>query len=69
MPKERLQRARYALIVDSTFLKNVPIDNVLSDVMVMTVPLSRIPEMAEVVVAMFDPEMAGTYREPPPWRE
>ena len=66
MPKERLQRVQYALIIDSTFLKNVPIDNVLSDVMVMTIPLSRIPEVAEVVVAMFDPEMTGTYHEPPP---
>ena len=28
MPKERLQRARFALLIDSTFLKNVPIDNV-----------------------------------------
>ena len=69
MPKERLQRARYALILDSTFLKTVPVENVLSDVMVTTIPLSRIPEMAEVVVAMFDPEMTGsTYREPPPKR-
>ena len=66
MPKERLQRARYALIIDSTFLKNVPIDNVLSDAIVMTFPLSRIPEMAEVVVAMFDSEMylsRATYKE------
>ena len=54
MPKERLQRARYVLVVDSTILKNVPIDNVLSDLMVMTIPLSRITEMAEMVVAMFD---------------
>ena len=68
MPKERLQRARYALLIDSTFLKNIPIDNVLSDVMVFTLPLSRIPEMAEVLVTMFDPEMTGTYKEPPPRR-
>ena len=66
MPKERLQRARYALLIDSTFLKNVPIDFVLSDVMVFTLPLSRIPEMAEVLVTMFDPEMKGTLKEPLP---
>ena len=65
MPKERLQRARYTLLVDSTFLKNFFIDNVLSDVMVMTIPLSRIPEMVEVVVVIFDPEMTGTHRQPP----
>ena len=40
MPKEWLKRALYALIVDSTFLENVPIDNVLSDVMVMTIGTS-----------------------------
>ena len=68
MPKEMLRRARYKLIIDATFLKNVPIDNVLSDVIVMTIPLSRIPEMAEVVVTMFDPEVTGTYRKPPPKR-
>ena len=68
MLKERLQRARYALLVDSTFLKNIPIDNVLSDVMVFTLPLSRIPEMAEVLVTRFDPEMTGTFKEPPPRR-
>ena len=68
MPKERLQRARYALLIDSTFLKNIPIDNVLSEVMIFTLPLSRIPEMAEVLVTMFDPEMTGTFEEPPPRR-
>ena len=57
-----------ALLIDSTFLKNIPIDNVLSVVMVFTLPLSRIPEMAEVLVSMFDPEMTGTFKEPPPRR-
>ena len=66
--KESLQRARYALIVDSTFRKIVPIDNVPSDVLVMTIPLSRIPEMTEVVVAMIEQEVTGTHREPPPKR-
>ena len=63
-----MQRARYALLVDLTFLKNIQIDDVLSDVMVMTIPLSQIPEMTEVLVPMFDTEMTGTQREPPPKR-
>ena len=66
MPKERLQRTRYALLIDSTFLKNIPIDNVLADVLVVTLPLSRIPEMAEVLVTIFDPEKFGTFKEHPP---
>ena len=36
--------------------------------MVLTVPLSRIPEMAAILVTMFDPEMTGTHQEPPPKR-
>ena len=36
--------------------------------MVFTLPMSRIPEMAEVLVTMFDPEMTGTFKEPPPRR-
>ena len=66
LPKERLKRACYALIVNSTSPKNIPIDNVLADVMVFTMPFSPIPEMAEVLVLMFDPEMTGTFNEPPP---
>ena len=68
MPEKRLQRARYALLIDSTFLKNNPVDNVLSDVMVMTKPLTQIPEMAEVLVTMFDLQMKVTHRDPPPKR-
>ena len=34
--------------------------------MVVTLPLSRIPEMAQVPVTMFDPEMTGTFKESPP---
>ena len=66
MPKGMLPRARYALLIDSTFLKIMPIDNVLSDVMVMKLLLSRITKMAEILAAMFDPEMTVTYGEPPP---
>ena len=42
--------------------------NFLSDVMVMTIPLSLIPEMAKDIVTMFGPKMTGTHREPPPER-
>ena len=66
MPKDRLQRARCVLQIDWTFLKNIPIDNVLSDAKVTTLPLSRIPMMAEVLATMFDPEMTGTHRDLPP---
>ena len=67
VPKERIQRARYAFLIDSTFTKNVPLDNVMPDVMMITLPLSRILEMVEVLIAIFDPEMKGTtFREPPP---
>ena len=52
--------------MDSNFLKHITIHNVLSDVKVMTVPLSRIPEMAGVLVTMFDPEIAVTHQQPPP---
>ena len=63
MPKEMLLRARYAFLMDSTSLKNV-----LFKKMVMMIQLSRIPEIAEALVTMFDPEMTGTHREPPPKR-
>ena len=31
-------------------------------------PLSRLPEMAEVAIAMFSPDLEGPQREPPPRR-
>ena len=31
-------------------------------------PLSRLPEMAEVAIAMFSPDLEGPLREPPPRR-
>ena len=40
----------------------------MPDVMVATMPLWRLPEMAEMVVAMFAPELVGSLREPPPQR-
>ena len=64
MPKDRLQRARYNLLIDYTFLINIPLDNVLHEVMVMTLPLPRILEVGEVLVTMFHLEMTGIYRKP-----
>ena len=48
MPKQKLELTRFALLIDSIFTKNVLIDNVSPDVMMMTVPLSTLPEMADV---------------------
>ena len=31
-------------------------------------PLARIPELADMVVAMFDPDFTGSLKEPPPQR-
>ena len=64
--KSALQPARFCLMVDSTCRSDLPIDNILPGVMVMTMPLARIPEMAEKVVAIFDPNLTGSLKEPPP---
>ena len=66
--KSVLQRARYCVIIDSTGRRGLPIDNLMPEVMVMTMPLARIPEMAEMVVAMFDRDLTGSLKEPPPQR-
>ena len=34
--------------------------------MVVTIPLSRLPEMAEIVVTLFAPELEGSLKEAPP---
>ena len=66
--KSVLQRASYCIMVDSTFRSDMAIDNLMPDVMVATMPLARLPEMAEVVVAIFAPELTSSLREPPPQR-
>ena len=38
----------------------------MPDVMAITIPLARIHEMAEMVVAIFDPNLTGSLKEPPP---
>ena len=64
MSKEAIQRTRYCVMIDSTVPCDLPFDNVIPDVLVVTMPLSRLPEMAEVAVALFSPE--GPQSEPPP---
>ena len=41
MPKDRLQRERNAVFIESTLTKNVADDNVMSDGLEMIIPLSR----------------------------
>ena len=66
MSKEAIQRTGYCVMVDSTVPCDLPLDNVFPDVLVVTMPLSRLPEMAEVAIALFSPE--GPQSEPPPSR-
>ena len=66
--KAALQRARYCVAVDSTLKSDLPIDNLLPDVLVLTMPLSRFAEVAEMVAVMYDPNLRGSLREPPPRR-
>ena len=68
IPKDLLQRTRFCVMVDSTILCDMPYDNVVPYVMVVTMPSSRLPEMAEVAVAMFAPELEGSLKEPLPKR-
>ena len=46
-------------MVDSTVPCDLPLDSIIPDVLVVTLPLSRLPEMAEVAIAMFLPELEG----------
>ena len=66
--KNALQRARYCVAVDSTCKSDLPIDNLMPDVLVLTMPLSRFAEVAEMVGAMYDPSLRGSLKEPPPRR-
>ena len=65
--KNLLQRTRFCVMVDSAFLCDLPYENVVPDVIVVTMPLSRLPEMAEVAVTMFAPELGTiSLKEPCP---
>ena len=66
--KAALQRARYCMAVDSTCKSDLPIDNLMPDVLVLTMPLSRFAEVAEMVGAMYDPNLRGSLKEPLPRR-
>ena len=66
--KGALQRARNCVAVDSTCKSDLPIDNLLPDVFVLTMPLSRFAEVAEMIGAMYDPSLRGSLKEPPPQR-
>ena len=64
--KNALQRTRYCVIMDSIVPCDLPFDNLVPDVLVVTMPLSRLPEMAEVAIVMFSPELERSQRKPPP---
>ena len=66
--KGALQRARYCVAVDSTCRSDLPIDNLMPDVLVLTMPLSRFAEVAEMIGVMYDPNLTGSLKEPPPQR-
>ena len=66
--KEAIQCTRYCVMIDSTVPCDLPLDNIIPDVLVVTMPLSRLPEMAEVAIAMFSPDLEGPQRKPPPRR-
>ena len=66
IPKNLVQRTRYCVKVKSTIPCDLPYDNIVPDVMVMTMTLSRLQEMAEVAVAIFAPELQGSLKELPP---
>ena len=68
IPRNLIQRTRYCVIVYSTVPCDLPYDNFVPDVMMVTMPLLRLPEMAEVAIALFAPELEGSQREPPPKR-
>ena len=68
IPKNLVQRTRICVMMDSTVACDLQYDNVVPDVMVVTMPLSRLPEMAELAVAKFAPKVEGSLKEPPPKR-
>ena len=66
--KGALQRARYCVAFDSTCKSDLPIDNLMPDVLVLTMPLSRFAEVAGIVGVINDPNLRGSLKEPPPQR-
>ena len=68
IPKNLIQRTTYCVIIDATVPCDLPYDNIVPDVMMVTLPLSQLLKMAEVAIATFAPELEGSQREPPPKR-
>ena len=62
IPKNLVQRTQFCVMMDLTIPCDLPYDNVVPDVIVVTMPLSRLPEMAEVAVAMFAPDSRAPLR-------
>ena len=48
IPKHLVQRTRLCVMVGSTIPCDLPYDKIVPDVMVVTMPLSRLPETSEV---------------------
>ena len=55
-------------MVDSTVPCDLPLDKIIPDVLVVTMHLSQLPQMAEMAIAMFSPDPKSSQREPPPRR-
>ena len=55
-------------MIDSTVPCDLPLENIIPDELVVTMPLSRLHEMAEVAITMFSPELEGPQKKPPPRR-
>ena len=66
--KAALQRARYSVAVDSTCRSDLPIDNLMPDVLVLTMPLSRFADIAEMIGVMYDPNLRRSLKKPTPQR-
>ena len=66
--KAALQRARHCVAVDSTCRSDLPIENLMPDVLVLTMPLSRFAKVAEMIGVMYNPNLRGSLKEPPPER-
>ena len=52
-----MRRAMFCVMVESTFCCDLQLDNVMPDVLVVTMPLSRLLEIAGMIAAMFAAEL------------
>ena len=65
IPKKLVQRTQFCVMMESTIPCDLPYGNVVPDVMVVAMSLARLPEIAEVAVALFVPALEGSQKEPP----